>query len=308
MHALLIVNPRATSATRVSRDVIVRALAAEVELKVVETRYRGHAASLAAGAAADGYLLVLTLGGDGTLNEAVNGLVRGSAAGDRPAIAPIPGGGANVFARSLGYPVDPVDATNRILARLREGRKRSIGLGLAGSRYFTFNAGLGWDAEVVGAVEGLRARGRRESPALYLWRALRQFYGVTDRRHPALTLERTGYPPVGNIFMTIISNTSPWTYLGNRPVNPTPQARFESGLDVFALRQLDTLTTLNSLRQMLDSKDRPPTGRHVLNLHDEPELTLRSRRPIAFQVDGEYVGEVECVTFKSVPDALHVIA
>jgi diacylglycerol kinase family enzyme len=292
----------------------VRTLASEVELKVVETRYRGHAASFAAGAAADGYRLVLTLGGDGTFNEAVNGLVGGAAARGRtagagvPAVAPIPGGGANVFARSLGYPADPIAATNRILGALRAGRERSIGLGLAEGRYFTFNAGVGWDAEVVREVEGLRARGRRESPPLYLWRAFRQFYGGTDRRHAALTLERNAAPPVEHIFMAIISNTAPWTYLGNRPVNPTPQARFDSGLDVFALRELHTFSTLNALRQMLDSKDRPPDGRHVVSLHDEPALTLRSRRPIAFQVDGEYVGEVECVTFTSVPDALRVIA
>jgi diacylglycerol kinase family enzyme len=225
-----------------------------------------------------------------------------------PAIAPIPGGGANVFARSLGFPADPIDATNRILASLREGKERSIGLGLAEGRYFTFSAGIGWDAEVVRVVEGLRARGRRESAPLYLWRALRQFYGATDRRHAALTLERDTAPPIGHIFMAIISNTSPWTYLGNRPANPTPQASFDSGLDVFALRELHTFSTLNALRQMLDSKDRPPDGRHVVSLHDEPGLTLRSVRPIAFQVDGEYVGEVECVTFKSVPDALRVIA
>ena len=53
---------------------------------------------------------------------------------------------------------------------------------------------------------------------------------------------------------------------------------------------------------------RPPRGRHVVSLHDAAEVTLRASRPVAFQVDGEYVGERECVTFRSVPGALRVIA
>ena len=105
-----------------------------------------------------------------------------------------------------------------------------------------------------------------------------------------------------------MSNTSPWTYLGSRPVDPNPCAGFDTGLDVFALRRLRTLGTLNALRQMIGNRGRPPSGRHVVSLHDQAEITLRSRRPIACQVDGEYVGESECMTFRSVPDALRVVA
>ena len=75
MRALLIVNPHATSTTRLRRDVIVRALSSAVELEVEQTRYRGHATSLAAAARSEGFGLVLTLGGDGTVNEAVNGIL-----------------------------------------------------------------------------------------------------------------------------------------------------------------------------------------------------------------------------------------
>jgi diacylglycerol kinase family enzyme len=136
---------------------------------------------------------------------------------------------------------------------------------------------------------------------------LRQYYRVTDRRHPALTLERDGQPPIGPLFLGIVSNTAPWTYLGSRPVYASPQAAFDSGLDVFALRSLRTISTLRTIYQML-SPARPPSGRSVLALHDQAELTLRSSRPLAFQVDGEYMGEHECVKFRSVPDALRVIA
>src|ERR1035438_7627426 len=77
VRALLIVNPNATSTTQVRRDVIAHALASQAELDVVETRYRGHAAALAAAAVTDGHQLLFTLGGDGTVNEAVNGLAGG---------------------------------------------------------------------------------------------------------------------------------------------------------------------------------------------------------------------------------------
>jgi diacylglycerol kinase family enzyme len=283
-----------------------------MDLEVVQTRYRGHAASLAAAAVPGGHDLVLTLGGDGTVNEAVNGLLL-DGNGRRPALAALPGGNANVFTRSLGLPTDPVDATGQVIEALEAGRSRRLGLGRIDpggrpSRYFTFNAGLGLDAEVVRVIEGLRARGRAVTPRLYLWTALRQFYTVTDRRHPALTLERRGQPPVGHLFFSIVSNTAPWTYLGHRPVNPSPAADFDTGLDLFALRRLRTAGTLNALRQMFASRPDPPSGRDVLSLHDQPEFVISATRPVALQADGEYMGEHERVRFRSVPAVLRVIA
>jgi diacylglycerol kinase family enzyme len=314
VRALLIVNPYATSTTPVRREVITHALASELDLDVVQTRYRGHAAHVAEGAAREGFGLVLTLGGDGTVNEVVNGILRARPPGTGPDGAPdgapllaaLPGGNANVFTRALGLPADPVDATGRILRALPAGRTRTIGLGLADRRYFCFNAGLGLDAEVVRVVEGLRARGRGASAALYVWTAIRQFTTVTDRREPALTLERDGMPAMDGLFLGIVSNASPWTYLGERPVNASPKAGFDTGLDLFAMRKLGTLGTLNALRQMLGD-DGGPGGRHVVSLHDQDALSFRAVRPVAFQVDGEYVGEREHVMLRSIPNALRVL-
>jgi len=314
VRALLIVNPHATSTTPLRRDVIASALSSAVELDVVQTRYRGHATGLAAQARNDGFGLVLTLGGDGTVNEAVNGILGdaaasaalGGTADDVPALAALPGGNANVFTRAAGLPADPVDATGQVLQALAEGRYRRVGLGLAGDRYFTFHAGLGLDAEVVRAVDGHRARGRAATTVLYLRMILRQFYRVTDRRHPALTLERDGHPPAGPLFLGIVSNTAPWTYLGRRPVYTSREAAFERGLDLFALRSLGTVNTLRTASQLL-SDARGPHGRSVLILHDQAEMTLSAARPVAFQLDGEYVGERESVRFLSVPDALRIV-
>jgi diacylglycerol kinase family enzyme len=257
---------------------------------------------------------VLTLGGDGTVNEVVNGILRARPPGTSPDGAPdgapllaaLPGGPANVFTRALGLPADPVDATGRILRALPAGRTRTIGLGLADRRYFCFNAGLGLDAEVVRVVEGLRARGRGASAALYVWTTIRQFTTVTDRREPALTLERDGMPAMDGLFLGIVSNASPWTYLGERPVNASPKAGFDTGLDLFAMRKMGTLGTLNALRQMLGG-DGGPGGRHVVSLHDQDALSFRAVRPVAFQVDGEYVGEREHVMLRSIPNALRVL-
>jgi diacylglycerol kinase family enzyme len=318
VRALLIVNPHATSTTRGRRDVIVRALASAVDIEVVETRYRGDATRLASTAVSDKFGLVMTLGGDGTVNEAVNGLLGGPdqpggshepppAPEDLPALAALPGGNANVFTRSLGLPADPVEAASRLIADLAAGNERYVGLGTANGRYFTFNAGLGLDAEVVRAVEGRRAAGRRLTPALYAWTALNQYYRVTDRRTPAISIaEPAGFCPAP-VYSCIVSNSAPWTYLGSRPVYTNPDASFDTGLDLLVLRNLRTVATARTLRQMLTVRTRPPRGRSVLSGHDLPGIELQAERPVAFQLDGEYVGEAEKVSLCSVPDALRVI-
>ena len=242
-------------------DLAVRALAGQVELRVERTRYRGHARELAETAAVD---LIIVHGGDGSINEVINGVMgRGAdlaaggggadlaARGGGPLIAVIPGGGANVLARALGLPLDAAAAIRQVREAIAAGRHRTIGLGLAGDRYFTFSAGLGFDAEVVGEVDRLRAEGRRESASLFVRTIVRHFYGGTDRRSPALTLERDGEPPVSGLFMTIVTNRSPWTYIRDRPLLPVPNPDFNSGLDLLALRQIRLTTIVNAVGQML---------------------------------------------------------
>lgn len=301
MRGLLIVNPRATTTTGNSADLVIRSLAGLVDLDVEHTRYRGHARELAAAARGD---LVIVLGGDGAVNEAINGIMSQAS---KPLLAVIPGGGGNVFARALGLPADAAAAIARIGEILKEGRYRTIGLGLAGDRYFTFSAGLGLDAEAVGEVERLRASGRRESPALFAWAILRRFWR-TDRRVPVLTLERDGQPATPDLFMTAITNRSPWTYVRGRAVLPVPDPDFNSGLDVLALRKLRATTIVSAVGQMMTIRRRSPRGRHVLTVTGLESLTIRSARPVAFQVDGDYLGQTEAVKFQFVPRALRVVA
>jgi len=305
VRGLLIVNPQATTTTGNSADLAIRSLAGLVDLDVEHTRYRGHARELAAAARGE---LVIVLGGDGAVNETVNGIMsQPPGPPEGPLLAVIPGGGGNVFARALGLPVDTAGAIARIRDVVEAGRYRTIGLGLAGDRYFTFSAGLGLDAEAVQEVERLRASGRRESPALFAWAILRR-HARTDRRTPALTLERDGQPATPDLFMTAITNRSPWTYVRGRAVLPVPNPDFNSGLDVMALHKLRATTIVSTVGQMLLIRRRSPRGRHVLIVTGLESLTVRSARPVAFQVDGDYLGETEAVKFQFVPHALRVVA
>jgi diacylglycerol kinase family enzyme len=312
MRALLVVNPAATTTSARTREVLASALEADLKLEVAHTRHRGHAAELARQARDDGLDLVVVLGGDGTVNEVVNGLLCDGPYPDVPALAVVPGGGTNVFSRALGVPRDPVEATGALLDALRDHRRRSIGLGMAGTRWFTFNAGMGWDAEVVARVDRRRlARpiDRHTRAADYVRAAFEQFFLHTDRRHPVLSLERPGADPVP-LHMAIVANTAPWTYLGDRPLLTSPDASFDSGLDVYALTRLRTVGTLAEVRRLLRGKSAP--GRQgprtlVHREHDLAELSLRAGRPVAAQVDGEALGDLESLVLRSVPNALNVV-
>lgn len=304
---MLIANPKATSTSRRARDLLVRAFSGDLNLDIATTAHRGHATELARRAVDEGYDIVLPLGGDGTVNEAVNGLLAHGPSPDLPALAVLPFGSANVFARALGLPGDPIGSAKLILDALRAGRHRTVGLGQADDRYFTFCGGMGLDAEVVRVVERLRESGSRSNPALYVRAALRQFFVVTDRARPSLTVERPGLPAVCGLYMAVVSNTAPWTYLGPLPVNPSPRAHFNAGLDVFAARSLGVLPVLGLLTQMMVPSAEPVRHKGRVDLHDATEITLHSSRPIAFQLDGDYLGEREAITFRSVPKAIRVV-
>ncbi|MEV5593100.1 diacylglycerol kinase family protein [Streptomyces sp. NPDC052496] len=321
MRALLVVNPAATTTSARTREVLTHALASDLKLEVAETQYRGHARDLARQAAEGGQIeLVVALGGDGTVNEVVNGLLtHGPDPDGHPRLAVVPGGSTNVFARALGLPNDVVEATGALLDALRDGSERTVGLGLAAgtpgtedegvpARWFTFCAGFGFDAGVVGRVEQQRERGKRSTHALYMRQVLRQYVGESNRRHGTITLERPGEDPVEHLVMSIICNTAPWTYLGNRPVYPAPEASFDTALDVFALSKLSASAVTRYATQLLASTpERGPRGKHVVSLHDLTDFTLHSQAPLPFQMDGDHLGLRTSVTFTGVRRALRVI-
>ena len=148
-----------------------------------------------------------------------------------------------------------------ILEGLRLGRSRTIGLGRADDRYFTFCAGLrpGRGGGPPGGAGP--ATGRVSTPSLYLRSTVSQYFLGSDRRHPAITLERPGEQAEAELATVIIQNTAPWTYLGDREVNPNPDASFDLGLDVMALRQLRVASTTRTVTQFLSRHPDPRGGR-----------------------------------------------
>ncbi|MGW4381930.1 diacylglycerol/lipid kinase family protein [Kitasatospora sp. NPDC004531] len=322
MRALLVVNPKATTTSGRTRDVLIHALRSDLKLDVAETQYRGHAGDLARQATEDGAVdLVVSLGGDGTVNEVVNGLLAHGPGERVPRLAVVPGGSTNVFARALGLPNDPVEATGALLDALEHRRERAIGLGKAltngePDRWFTFTAGLGFDAGVVGRVERQRRAGRKSTHALYVMEALRHY--VTEREHRRsgpISLEISGREPVPGMVMAIVSNTSPWTFLGSRPVFPSPSASFETDLDIFGITRMTAFRTARTVRQILrpqpsaEDGARPagPSGKHLVSYHDVRHFTLVSQEPVPFQVDGDHLGDRSRVSFTGVRRALRVI-
>lgn len=310
MRALVVVNPNASATSARTREVLAAALGSDLRIDVERTKSRGHAIELGAQAVDDGYELVVALGGDGTVNEVVNGLLSAGPSADLPAFAAVPGGSTNVFCRALGYSSDPIEATAELLDHLREGRTRRISLGHSsspeGDRWFTFNAGLGLDADVVRRVDTKRKPGRKATTALYVRSAVHRFYFGTDRSTPAITASGPDLDPT-ELFVALVCNTDPWTYFGEAPVRPCPEARFEDGLDLFGMTRLRTFQTLRHVAQLF-ARDADPHGKRIVRLHDTPELTLTAAEPLPFQVDGEPLAERRAVTLRAVPAALRVVA
>ena len=257
MRAVLIVNPNATSTTPAGRDLLAHALESRVHLTVEHTDHRGHAIEIARAAALAGVDAVIVHGGDGTVNEVVNGLLGepGSAPTIHiPAVGVVPGGSANVFARSLGISPDPVEATNQLVDLLGTHHRgtgwRRIGLMDCGERWAVFTAGLGVDGEVVAAVEAQRDKGRKVAASRYIRTAVPLMLR-SARREPTMTLELPGQDPVGGVHFVFASNSSPWTYANGRPVWTNPSTTYETGLGVFAITSMNVFANLRLARQML---------------------------------------------------------
>ncbi|PND54654.1 diacylglycerol kinase [Mycobacterium sp. ENV421] len=325
MRAVLIVNPNATSTTAAGRDLLAHALESRVDLSVVHTDHRGHAIEIAEAARNDGTDVIIVHGGDGTVNEVVNGLLGrpGRRAGAQrpghepgalpetmPAVAVVPGGSANVFARALGISPDPIVATNQLvdlLSARRDGAAwREIGLMDCGERWAVFTAGMGVDGDVVAAVEAQRAKGRKVTPGRYIRVAVREML-ASARNEPLMTLELPGQPPQSGVYFAFISNSSPWTYANTRPVWTNPDTTFETGLGVFAITSMNVWRNLMLVRRML-SKKPVIKAKHLIRHDDVAWVRVTADEPVASQIDGDFLGLRSEMTFRVVPGALSVVA
>jgi YegS/Rv2252/BmrU family lipid kinase len=301
MRALLIANTNASTVTPRKMSVIQHALASELKLEVVLTKRKEHATHLARGAVHEGIDLVIALGGDGTVNEVVNGL-----AGTPVPMAILPGGGTNVLARSLGIPEDTIEATGYLIANL-QNEPRRVPVGRADDRYFTFACGMGLDGAVVRDVERRQTLKRTAGQWYYVWSGFRIFAAV-DKRAPSVAIrwgEDLEHRRDG-LFLAICQKTTPFTYLGRRQMRICPEASLNLGLDCLAIDRLDTRFVLRIVTQMFTSA-RHIRNRHVLYLHDQPRIEVTSQRTLPAEMDGEYVGDRDRLLLESVPDALSLL-
>jgi diacylglycerol kinase family enzyme len=305
VRILVIVNPRATTTTPHEREVLANALAGAAAVEIVQTTNRGHAAALACRAMRDGTDAVVAFGGDGTINEVVNGLLTDGQHDRVPMLGVIPGGATNVFARALGLPNDPVESTGLLLDAIRSGHRRSVGLGRADERWFIFAAGIGFDAAIIARVDRMRNRGRRSSELLFARAGLREFFAA-DRRHPRLRVELADGSTIDRLHYVVVTNTDPWTYIGNRALHPTPEASFETGLDIFARTRMGAVGVLWTVGHIARQSPGPAKLGSLVR-HDLDEFTIRAEVAMPLQVDGELIGDRTAVRFRAAPDALNVL-
>ncbi len=300
---LIIVNPYAATVSDRLRHLVVYALKGRFDVDAVDTESRGHATELCREAAHEGYDVVVAFGGDGTVNEAANGLL-GS---DTPLCA-LPGGSANVFARILGIPGELVDATEHLLAMADDWRVRKVDLGVVNDRCFTFNSGVGLDASVVEKVDAQPKLKARFGPYFFTWKALAaaQRYLV---RPPRMLID-TGEDTLQAV-TAIIQNGSPFTYFHDKPIEIAEGAALDSGaLAGAVLHRASPLTFASFTARALTARASVIGNRRITGLERFAELTVRSAddRLLPLQVDGDFLGEVHEARYSLKPRALTVVA
>ncbi|QXC60978.1 hypothetical protein KSP35_22130 [Aquihabitans sp. G128] len=304
MKVLLLVNPFSSSVTARTRVVIRKALAGDHDVELVETARRGHATRLAQGAAADGTDVVVVLGGDGTVNEAANGLAETSTA-----LGVLPGGSTNVFARTLGLPNDPVESTAVLLEAMEAGSIRRVGLGSVNGRYYCFHVGMGYDAALVEQVEKRSGLKRWAGHPLFAWAGITTWFTHYDHKHPHFTVRYPDGDHVDDGYFTVACNTNPYTYVGNRAFDIAPEANLENGLAVVTVRSLRLDRLLRIVAKALRANGTLAKDPFIHYRHDVDGLVVEGidGKPFPYQVDGDYLGEITRVELRHVPDVMDLV-
>ena len=302
MKVLLLVNSSASSVTARSRVVIQKALSADHDVTLAETSRRGHATRLAQGAAAAGTEVVVVLGGDGTLNEAANGL-----AGTSCALAALPGGSTNVFARTIGLVNDPIEATGQTLDALARGSIRRVGLGSVNGRYFLFHVGMGFDAAVVEQVERRAGLKRYAGHPLFVFAGFDTWIRHYDRSRPRFSLRFADGSVVDDGYLSICLNTNPYTYLGNRPLSLAKEATLDRGLASVTLRTLAFGRTMRIIGSALGTGRYLRSSRWTDHRTDLTEITVTGHGAFPYQVDGDHLGDTEHLEIRHVPDIIDMV-
>ncbi len=301
---LVIVNPYATTVSDRLKHLVVYALRGSYQVNAVDTEARDHATALCLQAARDGYDVVVAFGGDGTVNEAANGL-----AGSDTALTCLPGGRTNVYCRMLGIPTDVVDATEHLLALADDWRPRRVDLGVINKRQFLFSAGVGLDASVVEKVDAHPRLKARVGEWYYAWTGIRTFTRSYLVNPPRMVIE-LGATHIDGVTV-VVQNAAPYTYFGRRPVDMGEGATLQSGdLAGIVLRRASPLDIPTIIWRALARGTRLARHRQVHAFAGVTSLTVRSLddRPLPLQVDGDYIGTAHEAVFGVKPEGILVVS
>lgn len=298
---LMIVNPYASTVSDKLRNLVVSALRGVYEVDAVDTERREHATELCREAAQEGYDAVVAFGGDGTVNEAANGLV-----GTSTPLTCLPGGRANVYCRMLGIPTEVVAATEHLLSLANNWNPRAVDLGKVGDRHFLFSAGVGLDANVVARVDAHPRLKSRLGQYYYAWVASATYW----RRyliHPPRMATSLGVDGV----TVLVQNAVPYTYFGNRSVEMAAGTALDSGdLAGLILKRTNPFDIPTVALRALCSRMQMSGHRQVHEFSAQTSLQVRSLddRELPIQVDGDYIGTATECDFSIVPGGLMIVA
>ena len=302
---LVIVNPYATTVSDRLRNLVVYALQSRYAVESIDTEKKDHATQITREAAQEGYDVVVAFGGDGTVNEAANGLV-----GSDTPLTSLPGGSANVWCRTLGIPNDVVDATEHLLRMADDFHPRRVDLGRVNDRCFVFASGVGLDASVVERVDA-HPRSKARFGAWYYSVAA---VGIFNRRYlvnPPVVRVRAGDTEVTGVTV-IVQNSDPFTYFRTRPIRVVEPSGLETGSLSVAVLKRATVWELPTLIPRLFSGRAGAVMRHrqVEPLGQLDGLTVEALddRPFPVQVDGDFIGEFDSVEYRAVPGGLVAVA
>jgi diacylglycerol kinase family enzyme len=307
---LIIVNPYATTVSDRLKNLVVYALQGRFEVETILTEAQNHATEIGREVRDHGYDVVVAFGGDGTLNEVVNGL-----AGTDVPVSVLPGGSTNVVCRTLGIPNDVVDATEHLLALVDDWQPRRIDLGKADHRHFVFSCGAGIDATVVKRVDAHPRLKSAAGPYYFTWATVSAFYR-SYLYNPVRLQVHVGEETSEGI-TALAQNSDPFTFFASRPVRVCEEVVFDDGTLALGVLKRAAQRDMPTLIARLFSEQRAAaTHRQIEQFSAITEATITSvsktkdgiLRPFPVQVDGDYIGEKTRLELRSEPGALTVIA
>jgi diacylglycerol kinase family enzyme len=189
---------------------------------------------------------------------------------------------------------------------------RRVGLGSVNGRYFLFHTGVGFDAAVVEQVERRAALKRYAGHPLFVYAGFDTWIRHYDRSRPRFAVHHvapdgSAGSVIDDAYLTIVLNTNPYTYLGNRPLDLAPEATLDRGLAAITVRTMAFGRFLRIIGSALGSGRLLRRSRWVDHRTDLEALSIRAYGPVPYQVDGDHLGDAERLEFRHEPDVLDVV-